>query len=197
MTDSIDLHELEILLLEASRTAFIDVQQKHPDEHFYAFSLIHEPLWEGIYLASNTEEALLRCAERYQQMPYHAHKSLAELVMQLRWPSGDWEYIEPTHPAFKAVDDWLLMHILREWIDEFNDEEIWDARYDEVIEICRSVLRQLDSEGIFGVGDAREQVTIHIMMGDQDRSWLEYARQLNPPAAFQRWIQPLVDEDRY
>ncbi len=188
---NVDLHQLEVLLLEAARSAFTNIQQQHPDEHFYAFSLIHEPLWEGIYLASNTEEALLRCAERYHQYPDYLHMSVVELVTQLRWSSGDWEYIDATNTYFAEVNDWLIKHLLRKWIYESHNEEVEDKRDASVIEVCRNTLRQLDAEGIFGIGEAREKVTLNIMMGDQDRSWLEHGRLLNPPAVYERWLQEL------
>ena len=192
MPDAINLHELELLLLPAARAAFTAVQQQHPDEHFYAFSLFHEPLWEGIMPASNTEEALARRAEVYQQFESHRQQSLDKLKTILRWSAGDWEYLDPPNTHFDPVNDWLLKNIIWEWLGDF-DEATWKERYASVIEICRNTLKQLDSEGIFGIGAARETITLNLMMGDQDRSWLEHARLLNPPAVYQRWLYELRD----
>ena len=66
MTGAVNLDEFAELLLPAARSAFTAIQHQHPDEHFYAFSLFHEPLWEGIMPAANTEEALARRAKPYR-----------------------------------------------------------------------------------------------------------------------------------
>jgi Domain of unknown function (DUF4303) len=193
MPDEINLHELETLLLPATRAAFIAVQQQHPDEHFYAFSLFHEPLWEGVMPAANTEEALARRAEVYHNFASYTQETPDQLKTILRWSAGDWEYLDSSNLHFAPVNDWLLKNVLWEWLGDLDDKSTWEQRYASVLEICRSTLKQLDVEGIFGVGAARETVTLNIMLGDQDRSWIEHARLLNPPAVYQRWLHQLRD----
>jgi hypothetical protein len=192
MSDSPDVQELYQLLLDASRAAFGSVIHQHPDETFYAFSLFHEPLWAYIYPTANTEEGLIRVAQIYKRdednMGY-AQRSIEELARQLRWNPADWAYHDIDTKYFDAVSDWLTHHDIYWRYKE--DEAKWDEMNDRIIAICRMVMNSLDEEGLFGTALARAKITLNIMMGDQDRSWLEHARLLNLQAVYVHWLEEL------
>lgn len=191
------------ILLEASRNAFTNVQELHPDEHFYGFSLYHEPLWGYVIATANTEEGLTRAAEAYRDFRRSrgkAEKSIEELRLMLRWNSGDWEYHNTGPDFFEHANQWLLEQDLhntweREQQGKFDEEENWAIYLEQIdskmIGICRQVLATCDREGVFSIVSDRDNVVVNIVMGDQDRSWIEHARILNPPEVYERWLDEL------
>lgn len=192
MAEELDYQEFHSLLLHATRAAFVSIQQAHPAEKFYGFGLFHEPLWGYIVPVANSEEGLVRRAQEYKRDRHnlgYAAADLDNLAWQLRWNPGDWAYFNEQPRLFEPVNGWLEEHNV---YDFYEDD---DAKHDELDEkmigICRSVLVALDQEGIFGTGQRRDQVVLNIMMGDQDRSWFEHARLLNPPAVYERWVSEL------
>jgi hypothetical protein len=179
--------EFYCLLLAASRGAFTTMQEQHPDETFYAFSLSHEPLWAYIHPTANSDQGLTRCAQEYQQDKFklgYARLSLDELRDNLRWSSGDFAYSQSDH--FQPVNEWLTAHNVY-WL--YDDSESKRAQmHTHLIEICCRVLQNLDAEGVFIRNQPRNQVVLNLLMGDQD---LTHARQLNPPDVYQRWLEEI------
>jgi hypothetical protein len=175
--------------LEASRAAFTAVQQIHAGESFYAFGLFHDPLWADIIPASNSEEGLIRRAEEYRLDKYnlgYAQKSIEQLTRELRWSTGDWTYLDVQNGFFNPVNDWLREKEVY-WM--YKDDDAFRGQLNtNMISSCQTVLKTLDAAGLFGTGAAREQVVLNILMGDQDPSWYTYARILNPPAVYDRWV---------
>ncbi len=183
MTNELNYPEFQTLLLNEARKAFVDIQQAHPDETFYAFSLFHAPLWEYIIPTSNSEEGLLREAAEYKLDKYNlSYKKwkIPQLARSLRWSPADWAYHYLPVGCFEEVNEWLVKSAI---YDKFEDESV----NDRMLSLCRSVMKTLDSEGIFGAGKTRDQVVLNIMMGDQDSSWYGHAQALNSPAVYERW----------
>jgi hypothetical protein len=184
MSETLNFDVLERLLLEASRAAFSEIQEQHTDETFYAFSLLHEPLWAYIIPPSNTEEGLIRRAQEYQldkKNLGYAAKSIEQLARELRWNPADWEYVNTGNEHFKTVNEWLTRHDI---YDRHRSQKVWG----EMILICQRVLSTLDHEGLFGTGERREHVTLNIMMYDQDSSILRHAKALNPQSVYERFL---------
>jgi hypothetical protein len=185
------------VLTTASRAVFTRMQSEHADERFYGFGFYHEPMWVWVLPTMHSEQALSRRAAHYQTLPYYTHKTAEQLHTQLRWSSGDWwEYLTIDYPEFAPVTDWLHQHY-----DLFErardaDWERYKAEYSTpMIELCRTVLRLLDAEGVFTRNQPRDHVVLNIMMGDQDNSWYDHAQALNPPSIYRRWAAEV--EARY
>jgi hypothetical protein len=72
--------------LGAARTAFVDVQRKHPDETFYAFGLYTSGDYAYLLTTSNTEEGLTHAAEFYIANYSDSYKPLTldEMRLSLR-----------------------------------------------------------------------------------------------------------------
>jgi hypothetical protein len=187
-----DFNRLKTLLLAATRQAFTTVQAQHPDEQFYGFGLFHAPLWHYICPTCNTEEGLTRTAEKYQlKYPqYYEQQTIESLKQDVRWSPADWFYHLAGKEFFEPVNAWLLKH------DIYNaSSEPWEAWVEAIrlpmYALCRDVLRTLDKERLFGDTDTRQRIVLNIMMGDQDNSWLEHARLLNPPEVYARWLSEI------
>lgn len=167
------------------------MMDEHPDETFYGFGIYHEPLWGYIFPAGNSEEGLARATKQYQTHPGYSDKSASEISKVLRWNTPDWDYLPVHHEAFRPVESWLrdnrIYALIGTLIDELHDRETKKLHF-AFISICQAVLLTLSAEGLFGVGKAREQCVINILMGDQDTSWVQYAQILNPPLVFERWF---------
>src|SRR5258708_18149202 len=110
MSDILDFQEFHYLLLEASHSAFVSIQELHANESFYAFSLFHEPLWAYILPTSNTEEGLIRMAHVYKYTLGYTQESIQELSRRLRWMSGDWAYHCACERYFDPVNNWLTQN---------------------------------------------------------------------------------------
>jgi hypothetical protein len=189
VSDSPDFQELYRRLLDTSRKAFTSIQQQHVGENFYAFALFHEPLWGYIFPTSNSEEGLIRKAQEYQLDKYHlgySKRSIEDLSKTLRWNPGDWAYHVPNEDDFAPVNNWLTQYDIY-WRYK-DDEARWDQMNAEMIVMCRNVLKTLDNEGLFGTDATRMKITLNIMMGDQDNSWIEHVRLLNPEVVYRRWV---------
>jgi hypothetical protein len=187
-----DFDELRDLLYQAAKKTFGAVQDQKPTERFYAFGLYHEPLWGYIIATCNTEEGLTRRAEEYKLDKYnlgYSKQPIEELRRDLRWNPADWDYHDTGNEEFRPVNDWLLEHNIYSLYQD--DWTAHDQMNTELIAICRGVLHKLDDEKVFGDGEAREDIVLNIMMGDQDRSWIEHAKVLNPPSIYERWINEL------
>ena len=71
--------------------------------------------------------------------------------------------------GFDKADVWLYPHIV------------------EFMDTCYSVLRQLDSEGVFGKGEARQKVIINFLTTEDDEEpYLDHAGKLNPLSVVER-----------
>lgn len=191
MSKGLDLNEFQSILLSASRSFFTDIQHSHVTENFYAFGLFHEPLWGYILPASNTEEGLKRRAHEYQLDEFnigYAQMPLDEIALSLRWSTGDWAYLSHDDERFEPVNQWLE-HNNVYWAYKGNTDEWEDKLNRPMIEFCRKTLLTLQNEGVFGNAQQRKGIVLNVLMGDQDRSWYEHARILNPPAVYERWVQ--------
>jgi hypothetical protein len=177
-------------LLTASRDAFEHVRNAHKGETFYAYGLFHEPLWGYIIPVANTEEGLRKRAVLLQSGSlgsFYATWPIEDTMKDIRWTPADWAYFNIEGNHFEQVQG--IVATLHEF--HFYDEQ---THHDRMIFFCRSVLNQLNSEGVFGGWDERMRIVLNIMMGDQDNSWIEHAKALNPSKVYYRWRQEIGDD---
>jgi hypothetical protein len=103
-------------------------------------------------------------------------------------------------PAHKAVFDEInsaLWH-RREAIDDLwnslseqNADALSVMENDKFSQVYYRVLKQLDDEGVFGHGAAREAITVIATNGDQDldpSTFGDVIRDLNPPSVYEHYI---------
>lgn len=174
------IEDLVTRLADAARAAFTRARELHPDESFYCYALYTDAFAAYILPTCCSEEGLREVASRYVE---EFGGTVAEQAEQLRWNPPDWPYHMLGEEHFADVLG-LLQSRGDPWQrdDDGLDEEI-DARF----EACFRALTLLDDEGFFGQGADRDRVIVTVLQGDQsDRSRLENARRLNPPAAIAR-----------
>jgi hypothetical protein len=74
------------------------------------------------------------------------------------------------------------------------DEDLSDPEVDEVFQVIRQVLKELDREAVFGTGAERERLVLSIWQGDQSNvSRYAFAKALNPPAVVARFGREMND----
>lgn len=153
------------------------VFEEAPNEQVYAAGFYTTEMAESAYPFVMGEVGLGRTAERYVREGTYTPEKAAD---ELRWSTGD------------AYWDFSLM------ADRFDDrpdvhELAARACAREVrfrLDAMCQALRELDAEGLFGEGAAREAVTVYIEGGDVDREWLlTWAKKLNPKPVFQRFAK--------
>jgi hypothetical protein len=167
----------------AALAAVRDLLAARSDETFYAFALYTSDDASSISLAANSEEGLARVKAKYAQ-------SGRVEESYLRWSTSEWAYEDAGVDHFFAINQ-----VLREAaygdvhgrkFEPFETFQTW------VLEIMVQTLRSLDSEGVFGRGKDRYQITLMCAMTDADASGEDYneqsVRQLNPPLVVEAFL---------
>lgn len=189
----------------AARRAFDAVRAAHRDETFYAFALYSDDSAMTVCPMANPEEGYERCVKRYQADQSYleflaSHGIPFDICMtNFRWGSGEWAYDCGGAEQFGTVCEMI------------NAGGRYDAEDPEGFvnfkgRLFASMvlgLGDLDAEGSFGTGKARERVTLLCSVSDSACAvWLEEesARRLNPPAVFEafwneRTRDPSIAED--
>lgn len=178
MTD-IELAKLRLELVEATRLSFDACRRDHPGETFYAYALVvctygGEALQPWCY----TEEAL---AKRQAAWPPRNETAAA---LQRYCPD---EWVD------SIVGGPIKTSRGRDWGEIATDIiALYEERGDEdryvVLEMLIDTLEQLDREGYFGTGAAREAVTLMIFISDSGGDWwADSVRRLNPSAVRKRF----------
>jgi hypothetical protein len=67
-------------------------------------------------------------------------------------------------------------------------EEAWNAEHELRLGAMEAAMARLDSEGLFGVGDARNKTVILVEVMPPDHANTERALRLNPPEALTEWM---------
>ncbi len=177
----VDFTQLRAAVREAAEKAFTQVRASHSDEQFYAFALYTDDGPMTIVPAANTEEGFRR------------NTGLdPEEANYYRWATGEWAYEASGSGAFQRVYE--LLNAGGRDGEEGGEEDSPDpaAFHSRVIEAMISALGELDSEGFFGGGSAREQVTLFVSVSDSDESAAiedASAQRLNPAPVYARFAR--------
>ncbi len=171
-----DIESLRVALVQAARACLADARKRHKGERLYSFVLFTEPLLGYVAPSLNTEESLARKGKE-----------------KLRWRPPDWEYHGEGREHFDTAQA-LLKRLRREGgISEEEQDRSREQRWSAFV----GALKQLDEEGTFGTGEARDAILINIMWGDQDvPAFLESAEQLNPRVPFLAYARHVLPDLR-
>ncbi|HEX3186168.1 MAG TPA: DUF4303 domain-containing protein [Pyrinomonadaceae bacterium] len=183
---SIDTQLFRETLLTELRSAWQHLRQAHPLEHFYSFGLYTAPCAEYLMVTASTEEGLSAVTERYL-----AREGGDPILTRasLRWSPCD-------SPIHKEGESLLAKseQIRANGPDPYEDSVEADKAIALVFDISVDVLRQLESEKVFGTDFERSQLVLGVWMGDQsDEERIEFVRQLNSPAVVRRFAKELED----
>ncbi|MCO7226174.1 DUF4303 domain-containing protein [Pleionea sp. CnH1-48] len=180
---SYDIKEITALIKEAARSAFTQIKEQHPSEHFFAYALT--TLDDVCYVsASVNSEQNVQALMQEQNLP----KENSETVYY-RWSPCEWgkfEYIKPE--CFGPVDD--ILQQAYDGLDDENDE--FDSYRSDILDAMMAALEELDKEGFWGSGKAREEVTVFTTIYDSfDAEAIEQTsiKRLNPKLSYQKFNQ--------
>jgi uncharacterized protein DUF4303 len=188
-------------LLLASREGFQLLKDRHTNETFYCFAFYSHGSGSFLYPAASTEEGLTRAAQRYidTHLERYGKFTLAEMRTRLRHSIADSPLNDSTLmlPVFQEICDLAearstgLFEVWSRLSDKFGDDkafELVEPHDRQFLETCFAVLRQLETEGMFGTPQHRERVILNFLTGDQStEELLTYAAALNPLHIVERY----------
>jgi hypothetical protein len=185
----IDREALEATMLAELRAAWVTLCGRHPGERFYSFGLYTTDLAEYLLVTASTEEGLSEVTQRY------ATQNGSDPVAQraaLRWSPAD----SPLH----AEGEGLLAEsdrLRRAGPDPYDDTPAADEAISLLFDVAIQSLQQLDREGTFGEGGARDQLVLGIWKGDQsDDERVQFASLLNPRPVAERFAREVAEQSR-
>jgi hypothetical protein len=191
MADEFDFGKFHELLYSASKSAFINIQHLHKNEQFYIFALYTCGDLAYVIPTSSTEEGLTVAAQKYSTIKYYQGFSIEQLRERLRWSPCDSPLHTNGEEYFAEVNDFVAK--VPVILDAIPTEESWqefNSFVDRFIDVCITVLKQLDDEGVFGEGEQRSSIVLNILMGDQsDEERMKYAKLLNPSSVYNHFAQ--------
>ena len=204
--------ELDSSLLQSTlhaelRAAWKAVHAAHAGEGVYGFGVLTTDSASTLAVMAFSEKGLDAAVARVLASKRGQGRDPALVRQNLRWSVAD----SPLHDEGTDLlpESNLLVQELEAEADEddgfdaddaddfdedaeFDDiedegEEL-DTLVDEVFELAVEALRDLDEEGVFGSGAAREQLVLGVWKADQSNlERHDFARMLNPPAVARRF----------
>lgn len=190
-------------LLGATRHALTWEKAQYADETFYAFGVYGSAGWGYLVPFCCTEEGLTRVATSYLEAhgtDWYPGRSLDEMRLDLRFSLADTGHSSvfdhaPYSTDFEEINNqlWHRSDAIDRLSDQFSEHDadsifvVEDRRFKQV---CYRVFRQLDDEGLFGRGVAREQVTVIATNGNSDldpSTFGDAIRDLNPPSVYEAY----------
>ena len=183
---SIDAQLFRETLLAEFRSAWQVLRETHPTEHFYCFGLYTAGCAEYVMVTASTEEGLSIATEKYLARD-GGDPALTRAC--LRWSFSD----SPLHE--EGMNLLPRSQALREsGPDPYDDTDEAAEAIALVFDTAVDVLKQMDSEKVFGTDFERARLVLGIWMGDQsDEDRIAYARRLNPPSIVNRFVKELEE----
>lgn len=184
-------HELHVTFREDARDAYIDLVERRPGERVCAFALVTDDDVMGASAAGDTTE---RRDERLAARPPSSASERRYHQWAYAWNTGEWDNIyskeQPkTRPSRVSAEEYFygMMSFQETWTSQPGNSERKFRRY--ALRAMVDALAELDSEGLFGTGREREEITIFVEITDSndcDAVKLQTARRLNPQASAAR-----------
>lgn len=224
MTDkpAFPIQQFHDLLLDGTRRSFQHLKRHYRDEHIYRYVLLLSAAYDIAQPGINTEEALLHEVERISSALAARNRTASseDVRKALRYSVPELAYrVQIQDYETLAIANELLAELGDEYMQVLgNSEEItvdeqgiptvhtpYDDLIDHVDEILRDVLLVLDREGLFGEGEARDQVVLdlHWFEGNIPQAYfyaIGYDVQpshppLNPPGVQTRYEKELAEKE--
>jgi Domain of unknown function (DUF4303) len=180
MEHGVDYIEFRLALITATKKAFGHISSVAHNEKLYAFGLYTNAEGSYLYPTANTEEGLLRKSYSYSKV--YSWKQSKKI---LRWSPSHWDYHLEGQEYFEEVN-----RILNAGWSKGYGEFIPESKI--IFQICMNVLFLLDSQSLFGLGEARESTLINIFKGSQEaEELLSQAKILNSLDSFHQFEKEL------
>jgi hypothetical protein len=164
--------EFENDVVDMTRGVFTDLQQAHPDEHFYAFALYSDGDGITICPAANSREGLARAFARDEVDPD------GEDWAYYTWDTAEWTYEAPDSDRLRDI-----CAALREAAEDSEPE----AFVEQVVQVMIRTLGRLRDEGVFRPDGVAGAPTLFVSISDDHRAETieaASAQALNDPAVF-------------
>jgi hypothetical protein len=153
------------------------------EEEMFGFLLV--AIWEGycVQAVAGTEEGLLRSVYEYAE--HKGKRDDNEYIqaerIKSRWDGYEDGWYENLNDEFFGQANQLISEAHESGLMEMGDQQLQ--------QICIEALKALDSAHVFGVGEAREKITIGVsdVGGDHaQEDFLSWAEPVNPPIVVER-----------
>ncbi|QDV18556.1 hypothetical protein Pan153_32150 [Gimesia panareensis] len=168
-------------LLTGARATWHELRQSRPDESFYLFGFSTDSDTTDLILFANTEEQF-------------AGENDSPEYPILKWCVN--EESELHHVGRKHIDD-LAKEINRFVFEPDPSEAAFEDRKARLMQIFEQVLVELDSEGLFGQGEERQQMMLLLDIvdpGEQEWEYMtEVLQRINPPESVNTYLQLLEE----
>lgn len=165
-------------IANAARSAITEMFSSHPADHFYYCSLITTGGGLAPTLTAWSMEALAAAAQGDR-----------ESEAELKWAWADSPFCGFGDHHFQRVVE-LFGARPAPAVDDYAG---WDQEFELRIGAMEQAMLQLDSEGIFGRGAARDAIVINAEVMPPDYGNVERAIRLNPPAALTNWLREAAE----
>lgn len=191
MKTSLMVNNLKPLLKSAIEEAFVDAIRvlNKINEEIYVFVLYTTNSYSNTLPIYNTEEALERTARKYIDERGYDGVSVDEMSSRLRWSCGDWKYRDYSSESLTELNSSLRAVSLK--ARAFEDSLEFDKAeqiYQAVRNVIHESLHNLNSDGVFGVGEVREKLAVFIWLSGGDTDELrESIKMCNPSEVFERY----------
>ncbi len=196
----VDFNLLRQRITEASRQTFDAVWAAHKDEAFYDFALYTVDDAVGINPSMNSEQAYKRAVAKQTADEQHRKwlesngiSFTASLLGDQRWSAYEWAYECAESDGFDAVNA-LINNRGMGFYEE--DDPMGFVKFKAgVFASMVLALRDLNEQGLFGKGRARDSLTVFCSVPHSGcTAWFERdsARRLNPPTVFQTFANERI-----
>ena len=207
---------LQSTLRDELRAAWIKIRDEHADERLYGFGVYTTDSASYLMVTAFSEKALddnvATSVANFSEGGKHSKLRKSAISMggtpddpvlqrqSLRWSPCD----SPLHEKGAGLlprSDKIVQELDFEgrWDgdeddDDDFDDELQEPEVAEVFQIAVQVLRELDREGVFGVGAERERLVLSVWQGDQSNlARHAFAKTLNPPTVATRFGREMND----
>ncbi|MFE6610702.1 DUF4303 domain-containing protein [Amycolatopsis sp. NPDC057786] len=162
--------DLADALTTATRAAVTELFRDNPGHTFYYVTLTTPGEAFGPALSAWSHEALAQRPDA-EDVRYSYADSPFSVVGE--------EHLKPVREMFAA----------RPEVFDIADDDASDAEFDLRLRAIETALRRSADEGLFGVGEARENVLVLAEVVPEDEENVARARRLNPPGpALDAWL---------
>ncbi len=177
-----DHETVKLVAKQAVKTVYESLKVTHQEEFYYlALVTTGEALPPAFTAWSH--EALKREA---------AKSSDGEAEYYLKWSYGESPYFCYQEDKF---DELREIFSQRPEMKTSMSKSEWLAEYDFRLNALESALRELDQEGLFGVGESRNQIMINVEVVPPDWTNTERAKRLNSPSSLplKEWLKEMAE----
>lgn len=153
-------------IYEATKKAFVSLEEAFPSEDFYAYALYTDSGAMTVVPAANSLQGLQSKLDDDNDQ---------SLTSYYQWASSEWKY-----EAWKSEEFAHISKALRESPERVR----FDVFKENLIKAMVLALKKMDNDGFFGEGAKRKKITLFITISDDDSAeWVENesAKALNPP----------------